>query len=71
MESCDQLLSKRLLGLSLNWVCLQAEELNLTMKEVAEAVEIEKQRHAMTRREGLAQEAQLEVNIESLCSFLQ
>lgn len=32
------------------------------MKEVAEAVEIEKQRHAITRREGLAQEAQLEVS---------
>lgn len=32
------------------------------MKEVAEAVEIEKQRHAITRREGLAKEAQFEVS---------
>lgn len=39
------------------------------MKEVAEAVEIEKQRHAITRREGLAKEAQFEVsyNLPCLC----
>lgn len=32
------------------------------MKEVSEAVEVERQRHAVTRREGLAREAQLEVD---------
>jgi len=36
------------------------------MKEVAEAVEVERQRHAMTRRDGLAREAQLEVNFDYL-----
>lgn len=44
------------------------------MKEVTEAVEVEKQRHAMTRREGLAREAQLEVNFdhwETLYSIMQ
>ena len=44
------------------------------MNELSEAVELERQRHAITRREGLAREAQLEVDpdiFESFCSILQ
>ncbi|KAG0569354.1 hypothetical protein KC19_6G084600 [Ceratodon purpureus] len=48
----------------------EAEELNLTMKEVSEAVEVERQRHAVTRREGLAQEAQLEAKNHELAKAL-
>lgn len=48
----------------------EAEELNLTMKEVSEAVEVERQRHAVTRREGLAREAQLEAKNQELAKAL-
>lgn len=43
------------------------------MKEVSEAVEVERQRHAITRREGLAREAQLEVDFDNFksCCILQ
>jgi hypothetical protein len=43
------------------------------MKEVSEAVEVERQRHAIARRVGLAREAQLEVDFDNFesCSIPQ
>lgn len=48
----------------------EASELQLSMMEVAQAVELEKQQHSITRMEGLAQGAQLEAENADLTRAL-
>ena len=44
-----------------NFIFSQASELQMTMMETMEAVELEKQKHNNTRMEALARVAKLEV----------